>query len=131
MPSIAKVNKQFGYDFTQAYIEAWIVNLRGYFNIGRNMTDEQTQETACLIIDQFFNITIADINLIFKKAKLGNYGKIYDRLDGQIILSWFDNYFQNRCNMFAERSIQEADKYKSDKFDRTSEPTKVGNIKRK
>ena len=74
MPSIAKINKQFGEDFIQAYIEGWIVNLREFFNIGKNMTDEQTQDTAILIVDLFYTLTLADINLIFKKAKLFPYG---------------------------------------------------------
>ena len=78
------------------------------------MTDVQTQETAMLIVDSFHALTIADINLIFKNAKMGKYGKIYDRLDGQLILSWFDKHFNERCAAAAEISIREAEKYKND-----------------
>ena len=119
-PSLAAINKKFGYDFTQAYIEGWIVNLRDFLNVGKKMTDQQTQETAMMILDEFYNITIADINLIFKKAKLGHWGQIYDRLDGQVILSWVDKYFNERCRAAAEISIQEAEKYKSDPYQRFS-----------
>ena len=119
-PSLAKINKQFGEDFLLAYIEGWIVNLREFLNVGRNMTDTQTQETALLIMEQYYNITVAEINLIFKKAKIGHFGQIYDRLDGQVILSWFDIYYKNRCHTFAENSIQEADKYKDDPHERYS-----------
>ena len=119
-PSLAKINKDFGEDFLLAYIEGWIVNLREFLNVGRKMTDVQTQETALLIMEQFYNITVAEVNLIFKKAKIGHFGQIYDRLDGQVILSWFDKYYKNRCNTFAENSIQEADKYKDDPYERYS-----------
>jgi len=128
MPSLAKINKQFGEDFIQAYIEVWIVNLREFLNIGRKMTDAQTQETAMLIVDQYFSITLADVNLIFKKVKLGHFGKIYDRLDGQLILGWFDKYYGERCGAFADKSIQESEKYKSDKYARSSEPAKMSDI---
>jgi len=133
MPSLARINKQFGEDFIQAYIEGWIVNLREFFNIGKNMTDEQTQETAMLIVTQFYNLTLADINLIFKMAKLGQLGKVYDRLDGQIILSWFDSYYNKRCEIFASNSIQESSKYKNvlDDFDRNSKPMKMSDIIKK
>jgi hypothetical protein len=119
-PSIAKIKKTYGEDFIQAYIEGWIVNLREFLNIGRKMTDEQTQETAMMIVDEYYNLTIADINIIFKRAKLGQWGQIYDRLDGQIILSWFDKYFQERCRVAADESISEADKYKNNIFPRYS-----------
>ncbi|MCF8219793.1 MAG: hypothetical protein K9J21_12540 [Bacteroidales bacterium] len=123
-PSLAVINKKFGEDFTQAYIEGWIVHLREFLNIGRKMTDEQTQETAMLILDEYYNISIADINIIFKRAKLGRWGQIYDRLDGQLILSWFDEYFQERCKASQEKSILEADKYKGDPYQRFSTQAK-------
>jgi hypothetical protein len=123
-PSIASISKKFGEDFTQAYIEGWIVNLRDFLNVGKKMTDQQTQETAMMIMDLYYNITIVDINLIFRKAKLGQWGQIYDRLDGQIILSWFEKYFNERCRAYAERSMLEADKFKNDKYQRFSTQTK-------
>jgi hypothetical protein len=119
-PSIALISKRFGEDFTQAYIEGWIVNLRDFLNVGKKMNDNQTQETAMMIMDLYYNITIADINLIFRKAKLGQWGQIYDRLDGQMILSWFEKYFSERCRTFADKSILEADKYKNDPYKRSS-----------
>ena len=123
-PSIAIINKKFGEDFTQAYIEGWIVHLREFLNIGKKMTDQQTQETAMMILDEYYNLTIADINIIFKRAKLGRWGQIYDRIDGQIILSWFDQYFRERCKAAQEKSIQEADRYKGDPYQRFSTQAK-------
>ena len=112
LPSLASINKQYGYDFTQAYIEGWIVNLREFINVGKKMTDNQTQETAMLILDEYFNLTIADINMVFKNAKMGKYGAMYDRLDGQMILSWFEKHLNSRCAAAAELSMREADQYK-------------------
>ncbi len=117
---MATIKKTFGEDFTQAYIEGWIVHLRKFLNVGNRMNDEQTQETAMMIMDEFYNVTIADINIIFKRAKMGRWGGLYGRLDGQMILTWFDNYFQERCKAAADKSILEADKYKNDNFQRHS-----------
>ena len=111
-PTIAEIRSSFGHDYIQAYVEMWIVNLRMFFNVGKAMTDEQTYMTAELIVDSFYNLNIADINLVFKNAKLGKYGKIYDRLDGNIILEWFQRYFDERCEAAAERSIREAHSYR-------------------
>lgn len=128
MPSIVAIKKNFGEDFVQAYIEGWVVNIREFINVGKKMTDEQTQETAMLIVDEYYNLNLADINLIFKNAKLGRYGKYYDRLDGQIILSWFEEHFNNRCKIAADESVRAAEQFKNDPFQRTSGAEKMNNI---
>jgi len=128
MPSIVAIKKNFGADFVQAYIEGWVVNIREFINVGKKMTDEQTQETAMLIVDEYYNLNLADINLIFKNAKLGKYGKYYDRLDGQIILSWFEEHLSNRCKGAADESIREADSFKNDSFERTSGTLKLNSF---
>ncbi|MDR1879413.1 MAG: hypothetical protein LBQ78_00570 [Tannerellaceae bacterium] len=112
LPSIGNIRRRYGYDFTQAYIEIWIVNLREFINVGKKMNDEQTRETASLILDTYPFMNLADIHFIFKSAKLGRFGKQYDRLDGQLILSWFEEHFGKRCNAAAETAIMEADKYR-------------------
>ncbi len=128
MPTISTIKKAYGEDFIQAYIEGWIVNLREFVNVGNKMTDDQTSETAMLIVDEYYNLNLADINFIFKNAKIGKYGQIYGRLDGQIILTWFDEHFNKRCGVAADNSIQESEKYKSDPFERTSKSTKLSDM---
>lgn len=108
-PTIKQVENAFGFDCIQAYIESWIVNLRMFFNVGRAMNDAQTFETAMLIVEMFPSLNIADINLVFKRAKTGYYGNLYDRLDGSIIIDWFNRYFDERCEKAAERSQREAE----------------------
>lgn len=119
-PALIDIEKAYGYDCLQAYLEGWIVNLREFVNVGKRMTDTQTFETAMIILQDYKCLTIADINLLFKRAKSGYYGNLYDRLDGQIILGWFRRYFAERCNAAEEESISEASRYKSDPYERTS-----------
>lgn len=130
-PSLSEIEQAYGYDCLQAYLEGWIVNLREFVNVGKKMTDVQTFETAMIILQDYKCLTIADINLLFKRAKSGYYGNLYDRLDGQIILGWFRKYFSERCNAAEEQSISEASKYKNDPYERTSskEALKVHNFK--
>lgn len=125
LPTLGSINRQFGVDFTQAYIEGWIVNLREFINVGKKMSDQQTQETAMLIIENYPSLKIADINLIFKRAKLGKFGSMYDRLDGQLILSWFEVYFNERCEAAANISMREADRFKTGRNETFDEITKL------
>lgn len=108
-PSIGQLKSAFGEYHIEAYIEGWIVNLREFLSVGKGMTDAQSREAAMLIVATFPNLNIADVNLIFKRIKLGRLGKIYDRLDGQVLLEMFDLYFTERCNEASEQSIREGE----------------------
>lgn len=112
LPTMGSVKKVYGDDFAQAYIETWIVNISEFINIGKNMNENQIYETAQMILDDYPHYTLADINLVFKKAKKGDFGQIFDRLDGQIILSWFSKYNQIRCSEAEEQSINQAYSFK-------------------
>jgi hypothetical protein len=114
LPSLAKLKLHAGEDTVEAYIEMWILNLLSFINVGKTMNDDQVHQTAMMIVEEYPSLNLSDINLVFKMAKLGKMGPFYDRLDGQVILSWFQKYYQERCSIAAERSINEAAKYKGD-----------------
>lgn len=112
LPTVGSLKRVYGEEFTQAYIETWIVNICEFVNIGKNMTPSQIYETALMIMDLYPYYKLSDINLVFKNAKIGVYGQIYDRLDGQIILSWFAKYNKERCEEAETQSILEAESMK-------------------
>lgn len=117
-PTIAAIGNAYGDSFIRAYIMGWIVNLREFINVSNAMTDEQTRMTAAMIVTEYQNLNIADINLIFRNAKLGRYGQFYGRLDGQMILGWFDKYFEERCIAASELSISRANQARgSDRYE--------------
>lgn len=107
-PAIGLLVRQFGEKAVRSYVAGHIVALRDFVNLRGAMTDDQTLMTADLVVSEFPNVTLADVALIFRRAKLGQFGEFYGRLDGQMILSWFGKYFDERCDWFTERSIQEA-----------------------
>lgn len=107
-PSMGVVKRTYGDKFTLAYLATWILDLTAFVNIGKNMNEAQVRQTATMIADEYVHLTIADLALVFKRAKLGYYGQIYDRLDGQIILGWFQKYHNERCLTASEQSINEA-----------------------
>ena len=58
------------------------------------MNDVQVALTADLIIDRFYYLKLEEIKLCFRNAMAS--GKIYDRLDGNIILGWLNEYDAQR-----------------------------------
>lgn len=112
MPTIAKAKKAYGERFVLAYVTMWIIKLNELLNVKRQLTEVQIDQCAEMILSQYYTITVADINLIVKTALIGGYGKLYDSLSIDKILSWFDNYNSERQRIAGEMSRQEHDKIK-------------------
>lgn len=121
-PHIGNLVKVYGEKVTEAYIKVWLINLNSALNLRRPLEEHQIDECAFLIISEYRNISVADITLIFKNAKLGKYGELYESLSIDKILRWFKDYFDSRCNTAGELSRQEAEKhkYQEEKGERSS-----------
>jgi predicted RNA-binding protein Jag len=101
-PSLVKIIndlKEDGVTAARALLVILLNDLVGFFNIGKTMSDVQIASTADLILEDFKLLKPDDFVLCFKRAKKGYYGKVYDRLDGQVIIEWLSQY---ECERNAE-----------------------------
>lgn len=119
-PTLAGIKKQYSDDFVIAYIALWIDNLNDFVNALRKMKGPQMEETAIFIFQEYHYFTLADINLVFRKIKKGEFGNLYAELDGVKILTWFDQYAKERMRTAADISMSQADQFKED-LPRTSD----------
>ncbi len=69
-----------------------ITQLGGSFNVGKNMDTLQVYECATLLAEKHWYLRLEEFVYVFKQAKLGKYGKVYDRLDVQVISEWLTTY---------------------------------------
>lgn len=69
------------------------------------MDGAQIHDTCQMILDDFWALNSADVNLVMSRAKRGFYGQLFGRIDGQIIYQWFAQYFDERCEACAGREI--------------------------
>ncbi|MDR2970097.1 MAG: hypothetical protein LBV32_10925 [Tannerellaceae bacterium] len=118
---IGGVGETFGEAHLRAFIVKVLNDLIDFFNVGKTMGAYQVAQTADLIIDEYSLLKPDDLKLCFNNAKAGKYGKVYDRIDGQVIMEWLRVYRTERCNIAEESSIQESEKFKNDPYRRTSE----------
>lgn len=86
-----------------------------FFNVAGNMSDEQIEETACIVFDGYRTLSLDDCALCLKRAKSGQYGKVYDRLDGSVILGWFEQYTSERNDAIEQMSIKAHAEKKAEK----------------
>lgn len=80
----------------QAALTIMIGNVVHFFNVGKTMDKQQVAITCNLIIEAFPYFKLEDLALCFKKAMLLEYGKLYDRIDGAVIIEWLRKYARSR-----------------------------------
>lgn len=61
------------------------------------MSDVQVAITVDLIMEEYPYFKMDDLKLCFKNAMKMKYGRIYNRIDGQVIMSWLREYNKERC----------------------------------
>ena len=118
--SIAVMNKNFGEMKLRAFMVNIIIDLVMLFNVGKTMKDTQAAQTADLIIEEFYFFKPDDFKLCFNRAKKGLYGKVYDRIDGAVILEWLGRYEQERGSIAMDDSINNSKSWDIPEGDRTS-----------
>ena len=121
-PCLATFKKETSEMSLLAILTIMFNDLIDFFSVGKTMGQSQLVSTIQLVIEDFYYLNIEDFKLCFNNAKRGVYGKIYDRVDGNIIYGWIDQYAQERA-CFCE-SIDDRNKT-SDTSERIS--TKIKN----
>lgn len=104
-PSLAKIRTHYGSEATERIIKLYLIELTELVNLKRPLTEKQIETIAMEVVARHYAMTIADIHVIFKKAINGEYGSLYESLDVPKVLTWFDDYFSERCHEGMKDSI--------------------------
>jgi len=99
-PSIARIARECGDMKINAILVVVVTDLVDFFNVGKTMSPQQVASTVILIREEYPYFRIEDFKLCFTNAKKGIYGKVYDRIDGAVILEWLDKYSLERQKAF-------------------------------
>lgn len=122
--SLSALRRIHNEDSVIMMLVAWISNLQRFLNVSAKMDAAQMDETCRMILDDFWALNCADVNLVMSRAKRGFYGQLFRRIDGQIIYQWFAEYFEERCEACANREVHVAGLHGS-VINRLSDETKA------
>jgi hypothetical protein len=110
--SLAYIKKHEGVESVKRLLTNAIDQLQTYFSLERIMTPYQVEMTTELIEETFYYFSPEDFRKCFRGAMSGKYGKIYNRLDGAVIMEWLRAYDIERTEIIVreqmERNKQEA-----------------------
>lgn len=93
-PTIADIKNNVSLNDARALLSIAICEVCNFFNIGKNMNDSQIAVTVDLILEYFWYFRLEEIKYCFRRAMMRE--KLYDRLDGNIILGWLKEYDSER-----------------------------------
>lgn len=119
----------YGPEKTEAYIQLWLVDLNECLNLNRPLKEHHIEQIAFMIMQSYKNISIADLNLIFSKAKKGGYGQFFESLSMPKVLGWFEEYYNDRADTAGEIARRKHDQFTVD--ERRSNSNRIESFKNK
>lgn len=70
-----------------------ILDLHGFYSVKNGMNKDMIDDVVELVLSEYSNLTVYDLALCFREVKVGRYGKVYDRIDGGMIMEWLRKYY--------------------------------------
>ena len=107
MPALSRLRKERGEATARSVLVLIMNDMLDFFNAGNDMNDTQVALTVDLILEEYPYMQADDITLCFRNAMKGKYGKLYNRIDGQIIMGWLREYNRERCAAADQQSYNE------------------------
>lgn len=103
-PSLAAIRHDYGSEIIEDLIMAYLLEMRKMINAKRHLSDEQIEEIAFEVVNTYYYFTLADIHLVFRWAKMGKYGELYESIDMPKVMSWFEKYDDMRSQTATQES---------------------------
>lgn len=104
-PTIAQIKNNVSLDDARALLSIAVCELCDFFNVGKNMNDTQIALTVDIMLERYWYLRLEEIKFCFRRAMARE--KLFDRLDGNIILGWLAAYDTERTAEAMRLSEQE------------------------
>lgn len=86
-------------------VMAHLVVLDAFLKQKDGLTVDEIELIAEEVVDKYPSFSFADIYVIFREAKLGKFGELYNRLSCANVMKWFEDYFDRRCETAYQRNL--------------------------
>jgi hypothetical protein len=140
-PALSEIRKAKGEQAALGVLVALMDECQQYFNLQQPMNPQQLMLTAELIMEEYYYLRVEEFRICFRMAMKGEYGPVYNRIDGQIFFEWIRKYFSKRdavttrmvkdqqsnnniYEMFQHPQIMDAMQQAADKLSMKEEPVR-------
>lgn len=97
-----------GFELVHFLVCKLIYDLRACINVKNTMNDKQVMSCAGIIIRKCFNehLGLQDLICFFEGIKMGQWGKLYDRLDCPVLSEMLENFRAARIEAFDNYQLE-------------------------
>ena len=71
---------------------AMLSMLAGAFNVKAGFTSDSMYECVLLVIEKYWYLRPEEVMYVFKRAKMGEYGPVFNKLDIATVMEWLHKY---------------------------------------
>ena len=118
-PTIAEIQKAHGERYCMARIAGLLLSLEDYLGAQCDLSKDQYIILTEDIMDRFYMLNMADINLVLQRIRHGESGKIFGKVSLQYLYKAFEDYTQERTATIAESHRASEDSIAKHGYDRT------------
>ncbi|WP_252810407.1 hypothetical protein [Flavobacterium sp. NRK1] len=116
-PTLGTIQREKSRDFTIGLVMGWLVYLNDILNLNKPMTEDQIELCAIEVTDEYYSLKMSDLAFLFRKIIAGHYGEFYESLTISKMLTFFRDYFDERCQYAEQQAMrQHADFSGQDEF---------------
>jgi hypothetical protein len=105
-PALSELKKNKGEQTALGVLVALMDECQQYFNLQQPMNAQQLTLTAELIMEEYYYLRIEELRMCFRMAMKGEFGPVYNRIDGQVFFEWIVKYMPKR-QFITDRMKQE------------------------
>jgi len=105
-PTLARTKREKGLEFTEAFLQAWLINLNEILNLNKPMTETQIILCTQEVLNNYSAMNVSDLTLLFKRIMRGEFGEFYESLSIPKVLTFFRDYYEERLKTAAGISLQ-------------------------
>lgn len=118
-PSLAGLRRDYGSESVEAMIGLYLLDLKRTVPVKNAPSAELIEIISSEIVTEFWQLTMLDIHVVFRRVKLGEYGELYESWNLPKVMSWFRAYWRDRCALAEQDSINK--QYQDSNDPRSSE----------
>ena len=118
-PTIAEIQKAHGEKYCMARIAGLLLSLEDYLGAQCDLSKDQYIILTEDIMDRFYMLNMADINLVLQRIRHGESGKIFGKVSLQYLYKAFEDYTQERTATIAESHRASEDSIAKHGYDRS------------
>ena len=95
-PTLAEIRKDKSQQATVNIMVAMMDGCQQYFNLQQPMNAQQLALTAELILEDYYYLRVDELQVCFRMAMKGEFGPLYNRIDGQVFFEWIKKFMSKR-----------------------------------